>query len=206
MERYHPPLRRRGTRIAAPARRVACATLLGLASAASSAAPSEDAGVLGRAWNSATQELGRVWTRGKPGLYLPFYTRHGRNSYTPEKLETLNEVTWGLGYHRTLKDERGNYRGLYAMALSDSHRDPQLQVGYSFEWAWPMAGPLELRLGWTALVIRRVDMYGGMPFPGLLPLFGLGTRNFDLKMTYIPRISDNMGNGDVLFMMMSYTF
>jgi lipid IVA palmitoyltransferase len=187
-------------------RRVATAAALWLATTGASAQTADGPTFVSRAWSATTTEFSQVWNKGTPGLYLPFHTRHGRNSYAPEKIAALNETTWGLGYHRTLRDERGNYRGLYAMGLSDSHRDLQLQVGYSYEWAWPFWGPLEFRLGYTALMIRRVDMYGGVPFPGVLPLFGLGSRNLDLKMTYIPRISDNMGNGDVLFLMMSYTF
>jgi hypothetical protein len=194
---------------AAHARRTARNALFGAiaATAAPTAASAADGtGFLSRAWTEGSREMRAVWNEGTPGLYLPFHTRHGRSSYSPEKLETLNETTWGLGYHRTLRSDRGNYRSVFGMALSDSHRDLQLQVGYAYEWGWRTIGPLEVRIGWTAMLIRRVDMYGGWPFPGVLPLFGVGTRNLDLKMTYIPRISDNMGNGDVLFMMMSYTF
>lgn len=174
--------------------------------AAGASGASGGKGFLSRSWTMLRYEADQIWGRGKEGLYLPFYTHHGRDSYSPEKLETLNEVTWGLGYHRTLKDGRGNYRGLFLMGLSDSHRDLQLQAGYTYEWAWPVYRTLELRMGWSAMMIRRTDMFGGVPFPAVLPLFGLGNRELDLKMTYIPRISENMGNGDVLFMMMSYSF
>jgi lipid IVA palmitoyltransferase len=152
------------------------------------------------------QEFTRVWQQGSPGIYLPLYTYHSRSGYTREKLDELNELTWGLGYHRTLRDASGNYRSLFAMGLSDSHRDLQLQVGYSYEWVWQRAGPLELRLGGSALIFRRTDIYGGVPFPGLLPLLSAGTRNFDMKLTHIPRISKNLNNGDVTFFMATYTF
>jgi hypothetical protein len=175
-----------------------------LQASASEAAP--EGNFVMRALLAADREGTRVWRDGATGLYFPLYTRHGRSSYTPEKLATFNEFTWGLGYHRTLRDEGGHYRSVFAMGLSDSHRDLQLQVGYSYEHVWYRIGPLELRAGLSALLFRREDIYNGVPFPGLLPLFGAGTRNFDVKLTHIPRVSKNLNNGDVTFIMVSYTF
>jgi hypothetical protein len=161
---------------------------------------------IGRLQQGVQQEFKRIWERGSEGVYVPLYTHHSRSGYTPEKIAELNEFTWGIGYHRTLRDESGNYRGLYAMGLSDSHRALQLQVGYTYEWVGYRIGPAEFRLGYTATIFRREDIYGGIPFPGALPLLSIGTRNFDMKFTHIPSFSKNLNNGDVTFVMVSYTF
>jgi hypothetical protein len=202
-----PTLGKFAAAIATP---ILAAMLLAPPNAAASDAPAPSAtpgdNFVMRGLRAIDREGQRVWDQGTAGLYFPLYTRHCRGSYTPEKIATFNEFTWGLGYHRTLRDEDGNYRALFAMGLNDSHRDLQLQAGYSYERVWYRMGPLELRAGFTALIFQRADIYNGIPFPGVLPLFGAGTRNFDLKLTHIPRISKNLNNGDVTFMMVSYTF
>jgi lipid IVA palmitoyltransferase len=169
------------------------------------AAPASAAETMG--WlDSAHQEMQKIWQQGEEGLYLPFYTYHSRSSYTPEKIAELNEFTWGLGYHRSYRDDSGNYRGLFGMALSDSHRDPQLTIGYTYERVWYRMGEFELRAGVAAMIIRRTDLFGGVPFPGALPMLAAGTRNFHMTLTHIPSFSKNLNNGDVTFLMGSYKF
>jgi lipid IVA palmitoyltransferase len=189
-------------RLRSVARAVAGSIAIAIAAIAAPASAAETMGWL----DSAHQEMRKIWQQGEEGLYLPFYTHHSRSSYTREKIAELNEFTWGLGYHRSYRDDSGNYRGLFGMGLSDSHRDLQLTIGYTYERVWYRMGDIELRAGVAAMIIRRTDLFGGAPFPGALPMLAAGTRNFHMTLTHIPSFSKNLNNGDVTFLMGSYKF
>lgn len=137
--------------------------------------------------------------QGKASLFLSGYAHHGRNTYTAERIDSFNENAWGLGYGKTLRNPNGDEEYLFGMAISDSHYDPQLIAGYAYQWIWPVAGTLEIGAGWTAMLVSRTDTWGGVPFPAVLPVASIGTPDAKLMAAYIPRISNNKGNGDVLF-------
>lgn len=137
--------------------------------------------------------------QGKTTLFLSGYAHHGRNTYTPERINGFNENAWGLGLGKILRNTNGNEEYLYGLAISDSHYDPQLMAGYAYQRIWPIADKLEVGAGWTALLISRSDTWGGVPFPIALPVASIGTPDAKLMAVYIPRISSTKGNGDVLF-------
>ncbi|MFP5406922.1 MAG: hypothetical protein ACLGHY_11520, partial [Gammaproteobacteria bacterium] len=87
------------------------------------------------------------------------------------------------------------------------HAQAQLMAGYAREWIWPIAGSgLEVGLGYTAMLMSRRDIFGGFPFPAALPLASVGTQRARLMAAYVPRLSSNKGNGDVLFVFGRFTF
>ena len=142
--------------------------------------------------------------QGSTDLYLSGYARHGRSTYTPERLAELNENAWGAGVGRRLRNARGNDEMLYALGISDSHFKPQLMAGYAYEWIYPLGGSsMELGLGYTAMLMSRADYFGGVPFPIALPLASIGTRDIKLRASYVPRLSQKKGNGDVLLLFVS---
>jgi len=145
-------------------------------------------------------EAVRIYGQGETSLLLSGYAHHGRNTYTPERIRQFNEKAWGLGAAKTLRYQNGDEEYLYVMAISDSHYDPQLMAGYAYQWTWPIAGKLEVGAGWTALLISRTDTWNGLPFPAALPLVSIGTPAAKLMAAYVPRISNNKGNGDVLLL------
>lgn len=142
----------------------------------------------------------RINDQGETSLILSGYAHHGRSTYTSERIREFNEKAWGLGAAKTLRNPNGDEEYLYVMAISDSHYDPQLMAGYAYQWTWPIAGKLEVGAGWTALLISRSDTWNGLPFPAALPLVSIGTPAAKLMAAYIPRISNNKGNGDVLLL------
>lgn len=185
---------------AAPARCGFGALLLATSCSAMAADnATENASWWQRTADSVRTKVETINAQGKNSLLLSGYAYHGRHTYTRERINEFNEKAWGLGFGKTLRDPNGNEEYLYGMAISDSHYDPQLMAGYAYQWVWPLAGPLELGVGWTALLISRTDTWGGVPFPVALPLASLGTPNAKLMAAYIPRLSGNKGNGDVLY-------
>jgi hypothetical protein len=156
-------------------------------------------------WTSeAADQFRLIRDQGSTDLYLSGYARHGRRTYTHERLEELNEKAWGAGIGRRLRDAHGNDEMVYALGISDSHEKPQLMAGYAHEWIYPLGeSGLELGLGYTAMLMSRQDYFGGVPFPIALPLGSIGSRDIKLRASYVPRLSQKKGNGDVLLLFFS---
>lgn len=150
-------------------------------------------------WQDTKSHLGNIWDQGDDAIYLSGIAHHGRSTYTKEKLNELNEHAWGLGYGKTLRNADGNDESLFGFVLKDSHRHPQYMAGYAYEWVFPVAKTgLEVGVGGTAMLMSRQDYFGGVPFPVPLPLASIGTAKGKVMFAYVPRLSSNKNNGDVL--------
>ncbi len=151
-------------------------------------------------WDSAKAKANKILDEGDLSLMLAGHTHHGRGTYTRERIAELNENTWGLGFSKAIRTKEDNEESLYAMMISDSHFKPQPMAGYAYQWMKPLGDKVEVGGGLTGVLISRTDYFGGFPFPAVLPVASIGTRNTKLMATYVPRFSKNKGNGDVLFM------
>jgi palmitoyl transferase len=158
----------------------------------------------GHWWQPYEDRLLNIYDNGQDNLLLSGYAHHGRNTYTAERLRELNEKAWGLGFSRSLRDAKDNEEIVYALAISDSHFKPEVQVGYAYEWMKPLGGDWEAGVGYTAMLMSRQDYFKGFPFPVALPVASIGTRHTKLMASYVPRLSQNKGNGDVLLMFMKF--
>jgi palmitoyl transferase len=151
-------------------------------------------------WTQAKNKTAKIYNNGELSIMLSGYARHGRNTYTPERIDELNELAWGIGFSNAIRDQKDNEESIYGLVISDSHFKPQFMVGYAYQWMKPLGNRFEAGLGVTGLLFSRTDYFGGIPFPGILPVASIGTRNTKLMAAYIPRISRNKGNGDVLLL------
>lgn len=150
-------------------------------------------------WQQVKDHASHIWDQGDDAIYLSGVAHHGRSTYSREKLNELNEHAWGLGYGKTLRNEKGDDESLYGFVLKDSHRHPQYMAGYAYEWVFPIAHTgLELGLGGTAMLMSRQDYFHSVPFPVPLPLASIGTQKAKLMFAYVPRFSSSKNNGDVL--------
>jgi palmitoyl transferase len=173
---------------------------------AADSAPAERSWV-GQATDSARRTYARIRDEGNWDVYLSGYARHSRRTYTPERIHDFNEYAWGAGFGKTLRDERGNDQSVFGLAISDSHSDPQLMAGYIREWIWPVASTgLEAGIGYSAMLMSRQDIFGGFPFPAVLPVASIGTQRARLMAAYVTRLSTNKGNGDVLYLVGRFSF
>lgn len=140
-----------------------------------------------------------IWNNGNDAIYLSGHAHHGRGTYTKEKLAEYNENAWGLGYGKTYRNENNNDESLYALVIKDSHSHPQYMVGYAHEWVWKLPKtPVEVSLGGTFMLMSRQDYFNSFPFPIPLPLASIGVEKAKLMFAYVPRLSKNKNNGDVL--------
>lgn len=143
------------------------------------------------------QRLYTIWNEGHDDLYLSGYAWHNRFSYDPQRVKKYNEAAWGGGLGRGLFDEKGDWRGLYAIGFLDSHRHVQPVVGYDFLKVKSF-GPIKAGIGYTLFLTSRVDIYNSIPFPGLLPWAGVFYNRVSVHATYIP---GGFGAGNVLFLL-----
>ncbi|MBI3284696.1 MAG: hypothetical protein HYZ65_07575 [Burkholderiales bacterium] len=155
-------------------------------------------------WDSTKTKVSTIVDDGQLSLMLFGYARHGRNTYTQERIAELNEKAWGLGFSKAIRNTKDNEESLYGMVISDSHFRPQPMAGYAYQWMQPLGNKLEAGAGVTALLISRTDYFDGFPFPAVLPVASIGTRHSKLMAAYVPRVSKNKGNGDVLLMFVRF--
>lgn len=155
-------------------------------------------------WDSAKNKANKILDEGQLSIDLSGWARHGRGTYTPERIAELNEKAWGIGFNKTLRDEKDNEEMLYGMVISDSHFKPQPMAGYAYQWMKPLGGNYEAGVGLTGLLISRTDYFKNFPFPAVLPVASIGTRGTKLMAAYVPRFSKNKGNGDVLLMFIRF--
>ncbi|MFJ3059063.1 hypothetical protein [Herbaspirillum sp. NPDC087042] len=187
--------RRTGAPLSSSLRRLALAGAATLALAPAAHADDDQYSL----WQSAKDRAANIWNQGESELYLSGVAHHGRSTYSTEKLNELNEHAWGLGYGKTLRNEKGDDESLYGFVIKDSHRHPQYMAGYAYEWVFPIAKTgLEVGLGGTAMLMSRQDYLNSVPFPVPLPLASIGTKKGKIMFAYVPRLSANKNNGDVL--------
>lgn len=158
-------------------------------------------------WDRIVDTVSEVARDGQYDAYLSGYAYHSRKTYSAKKISGMNELAWGGGIGKTLRNERGNDESLFLSALKDSRSNIQWSAGYTYQWSFPLAEDgIEAGAGVTAAVIRRHDWYDGIPFPAILPMASIGSRSVKLNAVYMPRISVKKGKGDVVLLYLKLTF
>ncbi|MEB0140708.1 MULTISPECIES: hypothetical protein [unclassified Undibacterium] len=151
-------------------------------------------------YRSAKNKIEKILDEGDLSLNLSGYAHHGRGTYTAERIAELNERAWGLGFTKALRDDKDNEELVYGMVISDSHFKPMPMAGYAYQWMKPIGSNWEVGAGYTISLLSRTDYFSGIPFPVPLPVASIGTKNTKLMAAYVPRLSQNKGNGDVLLL------
>jgi palmitoyl transferase len=122
-------------------------------------------------------------------------------------LAELNEEAWGLGYGKSIEDAKGDWHALYGLIFRDSHFKYQKMLGYGWQTYWDVGDDFKVGAGFTAAFVSRPDIYNGVPFPAVLPLFAVRYYRAQLLIVPIPKVSPGTtGNGNVTFFFGSYTF
>lgn len=185
--------------------------------AVTAGAHAEEEGFWESAWHTLRDPAPETWYQGiwknwtdtfQDGgttIMLPINTYHLRFAYPPEKIDSYTEWPLGLGLARSRFDADGNKREVFAFIFQDSGGTPQYQVGYLWLKQWrPMQSAQDFRLGlgYTLFLMAREDS-SYIPFPGILPVAGVGFKGFSIETTYIP---GGNGYGNVIFTWAQYTF
>jgi hypothetical protein len=130
--------------------------------------------------------------------YATGYAWHLPQGYQETTRARLNETTWGGGVGRTIRDEDGDRHSVYLMGFADSHRAPQLNLGYAWQRYWRVTRNTALGGGYLAFVFSREDVANHMPMPALLPCASISYRGLEVIGLFVPRVSRDI-KGDVVF-------
>jgi len=184
--------------------------LLVLVVLAGAAAPAQALVPCDRLWSWLEYRctgLKEAWHDVTSDLYLTGYTHHDRHTYSQEQLDSYNEEAWGGGYGISRRNDRGDSFGWYALAFRDSHYKWTKMAGWEWLTYWPATSDYAVGLGYTAFLGSRPDIWGGVPFPGVLPLASVKLGKAEVLGTYIPKVSQGTtGNGNVGFVFVRIHF
>lgn len=152
-------------------------------------------------WRGLRAGSERIYKDGRWEVLFSGYAWHMPFEYSAEERDEYNERAWGLGLTRRVLDERDNERLLFALVTQDSHSKPQYMAGYAWLARWRLSESLRFGAGYAAFVMGRSNYGPGnyIPFPAVLPLVSFGTDRVSLMATYVPGISRDRADGNVLF-------
>lgn len=155
-------------------------------------------------YHTAVEHVKDTWSEGKVELYVPFLTYHMPFAYTAEQRSQYNEYPAGGGIGLGRYNDSGNYEATYAMAFLDSHSDMSYMVGYAWIPTWNVGkSEVKVGVGITGFLMSRQDYFGGVPFPGALPVASISYKQLSVQAAYVP---GGQGNGNVLFAWGKWTF
>ena len=100
----------------------------------------------------------------------------------------LNEKNWGLGLQYDWERESDKWRPFATVSeFSDSNNNTSVYAGggalYRFQF-----DSVHVDVGAIGFLMTRKDYNSGDPFPGVLPVLSVGTKNVALNITYVPKI------------------
>src|SRR5687768_11178141 len=122
---------------------------------------------LGQMFRSKFTAIDHALRLGDWETYLTGYAWHLPHGYQESTRARLNETTWGGGFGRTIKDDDGDRHSVYFMAFSESHREPQFNVGYGWQRYWNPTANVSLGGGYLAFLFSRKDVSNYLPMPAV---------------------------------------
>jgi lipid IVA palmitoyltransferase len=150
--------------------------------------------------------IAKAYKTGDDELILSGYSYHIRSSYTPEKIREFNERAWGIGYGKTAEDPDGDQHTLYWLVFRDSHRNNEWHLGYLYQTFLGQRGGAQFGYGYTAMFVQRPDIFGGIPFPAIVPIIGAKWNNTTINAIWIPKVNEKINNGNVIYIFARHTF
>ena len=135
---------------------------------------------------------------GRWDAYITGHAWHLPSGYDNTTRGRLNETALGGGFGRSIKDEEGDRHSVYFMTFADSHRDPQLNLGYAWQRYWPLTRNFSMGAGYLAFLFSRKDVANHLPMPAVLPCVSIRFRSLELIGLFVPRVSSDI-KGNVLF-------
>ena len=138
-----------------------------------------------RTWLSGAWDgTKRIWNEGHQDLYISGYVWHMPYKWSAERRSSFNNNAWGLGYGRTLTDDRDNQRMLFGIVAADSYERPMYMAGYAWLARWPLAGEVRISAGYSALLVRH-ESTADFPVPAVVPLVSIGSNSAALYATFV---------------------
>jgi lipid IVA palmitoyltransferase len=140
-----------------------------------------------------------TYRNGDNELLVSGFEWHIPATWTPERRAELNQNAWGGGWARTTEGPNGVSESVYFLAFSDSHKNVQFNLGYTWTTYWGERESIQPGLGYTVFILQRPDIAGGVPVPAVLPLFTLRYQKVTLVTSFIPTLNGGINHGSVLY-------
>ena len=109
----------------------------------------------------------------------------------PSPGQKFNEKNWGAGlqYDFSPTDDGNWIPFVTAAGFNDSNKNPSYYAGGGMSRRFqPTGSSVHYDLGLVGFLMTRRDFKGGDPFPGVLPVFSMGTESVALNVTYVPDV------------------
>jgi hypothetical protein len=169
----------------------------GTALAQSASTPAQEKGI----WDSASDTVTKIEKDGKWDLYLSGYAKHFH-----AKRDDLNEKVYGLGIGKTYRNAQGDDESLFFIANRDSFKKPEYMAGYAYQWISSTSSGLEFGAGYSLFLMSRSDVFDRVPFPAILPIASVGTKQYKLMASYAPFKPGSDSHTSVLVIFGKVTF
>jgi len=149
--------------------------------------------------NKGCRRVADTYNNGSNELLVSGYAWHIPATWTPEARAAENEYAWGGGWARTTERDNGDTDSVYFLVFSDSHREPEFNLGYAWSTYWGERSGIQPGLGYMVAIVQRPDIASGVPFPAILPLFSLRWQKVTLMTTFIPTLNGGINHGSILY-------
>jgi lipid IVA palmitoyltransferase len=140
-----------------------------------------------------------TYNEGDNALLVSGYSWHTPWTWTSERRAMENSFAWGGGLARSREQANGDTENVFFLVFSDSHRQAEYNLGYSWSTYWLDRDAIQPGLGFTAMIIQRPDIASGIPVPVVLPLFSLRHDKVEVISTYIPKLNGGINHGSILY-------
>jgi len=100
-----------------------------------------------------------------------------------------NETNWGLGFEHEFNPDARWVKVVLGNGFRDSDDEMSYMGGGGLKrrFRLPVGDQrVHVDIGAVGFVMTRQDVAGNEPFPGILPAFSVGTRQFAINLTYLP--------------------
>lgn len=149
--------------------------------------------------NTGCRRLVDTYRNGSNEVLVSGFAWHTPWTWTAERRAEENQYAWGGGWARSADRENGDTDTVYFLVFSDSHYEPEFNLGYAWTTWWRPRDSLQPGLGYTLMLISRQDIWGGVPFPAILPLVSLRYDKVTVFSTYIPTLNGGINHGSILY-------
>ena len=149
--------------------------------------------------NTGCRRLVDTYKNGNNEVLVSGFAWHTPWTWTSERRAEENQYAWGGGWARSADRENGDTDTVYFLVFSDSHYEPEFNLGYAWTTWWRPRDSLQPGLGYTLMLISRQDIWGGVPFPAILPLVSLRYDKVTVFSTYIPTLNGGINHGSILY-------
>jgi len=149
--------------------------------------------------NTGCRRVVDTYQKGNNEVLVSGFAWHTPWTWTSERRAEENQYAWGGGWARSLDRENGDTDTVYFLVFSDSHYEPEFNLGYGWTTWWRPRDSLQPGLGYTLMLISRQDIWGGVPFPAILPLVSLRYDRVTVFSTYIPTLNGGINHGSILY-------